>query len=258
MSGSLDAHTLYELIMARARHPGVVQQVALGLSWSLASVRMDDGGMARGLCFSPTDAPRNLSWPGSLAGRDAAELVSWLLHWNTCDATVGAAVANAIINYHSPLPARAQALHCAEAPHLAVFEHFKGRLAGSRVAIIGRYPGLDRYQGQFDFHCIERRPGPGDLPDAAADWILPRSDWVFITASSMANKTLPHLLNLSRHAQVVLMGPSMPWLAEWADFGVNYLAGVQIRDAERLLQILLEGGGTNIFGESVAYQLLPL
>ena len=48
------------------------------------------------------------------------------------------------------------------------------------------------------------------------------------------------------------------WLAEWADFGVNYLAGVQIRDAERLLQILLEGGGTNIFGESVAYQLLPL
>ena len=54
------------------------------------------------------------------------------------------------------------------------------------------------------------------------------------------------------------MGPSMPWVAEWADFGVNYLAGVRIRDAERLLQILLEGGGTNIFGESVAYQLLPL
>ena len=255
----VDAPVLYQQLLERGRQcEGVVRQIALGLSWSLASVEMEDGAIATGLCFSPTETPRNLPWPGTLKDRLSAELVPWLLRWNACEAVVGAAVINAVVNHASPLLDRAQPLHCRGAPHLAVFEHFKDQLVGKRVAIIGRYPGLDRYQDQFDFHCIERRPGMKDLPDTAANWVLPESDWVFITASSIANKTLPHLLTLSRNAQVVLMGPSMPWWPQWADFGVNYLAGVRVVNPDRLLQILLEGGGTNIFGESVTYQLLPL
>jgi uncharacterized protein (DUF4213/DUF364 family) len=81
---------------------------------------------------------------------------------------------------------------------------------------------------------------------------------VFITASSIANKTLPHLFELSKNAQVVLMGPSLPWLSGWRDFGVNYLAGVAVRDREKLFQIAAEGGGTRIFDEAVEYRLLAL
>jgi len=257
MPPALNADALYQLLIDRAQIAATLQQMALGLNWSLATVETA-GGVAHGLCFSPVQAPRNLPWPGSLAGMPVNGLIPWLLSWNDSEAVVGAAIVNAIINHQSSLLQQAQSLYCDTAPHLAVFEHFKPQLAGARVAIIGRYPGLDIYRDAFDFQCIERRPGPADLPDAAANWALPQADWVFITASSIANKTLPHLLGLCQHATVVLMGPSLPWLAEWADFGVNYLAGVSIDDPARLLQILLEGGGTRIFGESVTYQLLPL
>ncbi|MEE2730197.1 MAG: DUF364 domain-containing protein [Pseudomonadota bacterium] len=255
----VDAANLYGLIMDRARRPARVQQLALGLAWSLARVQAEDAEQAGvGLCFSPTEAPRNLPWSGSLAGRSADELIPWLCSWNSSEAVVGATVVNALINHTSPLPAQAQTLAFDPAPHLSVFDYFKPQLKQAKVAVIGRYPGLERFREDFDFTCIERRPGPGDLPDAAANWILPQADWVFITASSIANKTLPHLLSLCPQAQVVLMGPSLPWLPEWADFGVNYLAGVVVNDPDLLLKVLLEGGGTNIFVESVSYRLLPL
>ena len=258
MPSPVDANRLYNLIMDRAKGPAVLEQMALGLSWSQANLKFADGSLGHGLCFSPVEAPRNLPWPGSLSGRSVDELVPWLTSWDNSEAVVGAAVVNALINHDSPLLDKAQALHFSAAPHLSVFEHFKQQLKGAKVAIIGRYPGLDRFRQDFDFTCIERRPAAGDLPDAAANWILPQSDWVFITASSLANKTLPHLLNLSQSAKVVLMGPSMPWLSEWAEFGVDYLAGVRVNHPDLLLQILMEGGGTNIFVESVTYQLLPL
>ena len=258
MPSWVDADQLYRLIMDRATRPAVVQQMALGLSWSLATLETEDDSLGYGMCFSPTESPRDLPWPGSLSGREASELIPWLCSWNSSEAVVGAAVVNALINHDSPLPDMAQALSFSPAPHLSVFEHFKPQLKDAKVAIIGRYPGLDRYRNDFDFTCIERRPGTGDLPDAAANWTLPKADWVFITASSIANKTLPHLLNLSQNAKVVLMGPSLPWLPEWGEFGVDYLAGVAIQQPDLLLKILMEGGGTNIFVESVAYRLLPL
>lgn len=257
MPQRVQADLLYQLLIDRAQCTGTLRQMALGLSWSLAATETVDG-ISHGLCFSPTQAPRNLPWPGSLSGTAVSELIPWIESWNNSEAVVGAAVVNALINQNSLLLQQAQPLHNNAPPHLSVFEHFVPQLAGANVAIIGRYPGLERYQGQFDFNCIERRPGADDLPDAAANWVLPRADWVFVTASSIANKTLPHLLNLSQQATVVLMGPSLPWLQDWADFGVNYLAGVSIDRPERLLQILMEGGGTRIFGESVTYQLLPL
>ncbi len=254
----VDASCLYDLIIERARGPAVLEQMALGLSWSLACIRSESGEAGYGLCFSPTAAPRNLSWPGGLSGRSVSELTPWLMSWDPCEAVVGAAVVNALVNQASPLIERAKPLRCSEAPHLSVFEYFQPQLTGAKVAIIGRYPGLDRFRNRFDYTCIERRPGAGDLPDAAANWVLPEADWVFITASSIVNKTLPHLLNVSQQAKVVLMGPSLPWLSEWADFGVDYLAGVRVNHPDQLHRILMEGGGTNIFSESVNYQLLAL
>ena len=93
----------------------------------------------------------------------------------------------------------------------------------------------------------------GELPDTAAESILPQADWVFITASSIANKTLPRLLTLSARAHVVLMGPSVPWLDNWQAYGVDYVAGVAIKDPEALSQTLMEGGGTRIFSQGVGY-----
>lgn len=252
------APDLYALLCAKARDAGAVRRVLLGLNWSVAEI---DG--AAGLCFSPVEAPRTLPWSGTLAGRSAGELCDWVRSWNPCEAAVGAAVINAAVN--AAAPARFAALPLEEngPPHLRVFGHFAPQLRGARVAVIGHYPALREFlwreQGaSIDYQCIERRPQPGDLPDTAAEQVLPGADWVFITASSIANKTLPRLLQLSRSATVVLMGPSLPWLTEWAQFGVDYLAGVAVRDRELLFRVAAEGGGTRIFDAAVEYRLLKL
>ncbi len=251
-------NNVYPLLRERATSNAQVSRVFLGLNWTLAETEMQ-GATGSGLCFSPVDAPRILAWPGTLAGRPANELISWIDSWDSCQAAVGTAVVNAVINSQSRALTRAEALPAtAKAPpHLAVFDYFAPLVRGAKVVVIGSYPGLDSFKEFGDYRCIERRPRSGDLPDSASEFLLPQADWVFITASAIANKTLPRLLSLSRQAKVVLMGPSVPWLDEWADFGVDYLAGVNMRDPAHLAQIVAEGGGTRIFSSAVQYCVLP-
>lgn len=181
------------------------------------------------------------------------------LSFDPCEAAVGCAVINAVVNDGAnPCLLRAEPVVSAAPPHLRVFARFGTEIQGANVVVVGQYPGLAELWRGREYTCVERRSSPSTLPDTAAEYVLPRADWVFLTASALANKTLPRLLELSRAAKVVLMGPSLPWLEEWADFGVDYLAGVVVRDAEKLLQIAAEGGGTRIFEEAVEYRLLRL
>ena len=99
---------------------------------------------------------------------------------------------------------------------------------------------------------------PRKLAAVLAPETLAGADWAFITASSLANHSLPQLLQWARGARIVLMGPSTPWLAEWADFGVQYLAGVAVQEPKELFGIAAEGGGTRIFEQAVRYKVLDL
>jgi hypothetical protein len=110
------------------------------------------------------------------------------------------------------------------------------------------YPSLRLY----------RQPAPGDLPDTACEYLLPEAEWVFITASSIPNKTFPRLAELSRNAVSVLMGPTTPWLPDLYHFGIDYLAGVEIADNETLRQTVAEGGGVRIFDAGIRYRIAAL
>ena len=144
------------------------------------------------------------------------------------------------------------------AGNLAVFEHFLPQLIGKKVVVIGRYPHIERYAEQIDLQIIERQLTDGDYPDSACEFLLPKADWVFLTATSLINKTFPRLAELSQHATTVLMGPTTPWLPQLADFGIDYLAGVEITDAEKLQQTIAEGGGVRIFEIGVRYRVVDL
>ncbi len=174
---------------------------------------------------------------------------------------MGLAATNAIINCSDNLLLKSAlplTVSSQQSANLAVFEHFKPRLSGQRVVVVGRYPGLEQFCAGLTVTVLERLPTDHDLPDSAAEFVIPQADWVFITASAIMNKTLPRLLELARYAVTVLMGPSLPWLDEWADFHVDYLAGVRVVDTARCQQIVTEGGGMCLFGEGVQYALASL
>ncbi len=243
---------IYDLLIDYGQTNTPIEEIIIGLTWTMCKAE------GVGLCMSPAIPTRTLSWSGTLVNKPVAELSSWLRSWDSYQATVAMAAINAVINTNSPLPQQAIALTPATSANLSVFEYFMPQIQGKQVSVIGRYPGLTRYEQDMNINVIELNPAPGDFPAPASEYLLPESDWVFLTATSIPNKTFPRLVELSRDATVVLMGPTLPWLAEFADFGINYLAGVTVTNPTALRQTVAEGGGVRIFETGVRYHLLPL
>jgi len=245
----------YDLLQDYAADTAATTDVVIGLVWTYCEAE------ALGLAMSPAIPTRTLPWAGTLRGKPLAELASWVRSHDPYPSTVGMAAINAGIN-RLRLPAHGLVLEPKPDGNnnLVVFEHFLPQLRGKRIVTIGRYPGLDRFiaEHELDMKVLERHPGPGDLPDTACEFVLPDAEWVFITASSLANKTFPRLAELSRDAVTVLMGPTTPWLPELVHFGVDYLAGVDVVDEEALRQTVREGGGVRLFDTAVRYRITPL
>lgn len=248
-------YEIYDLLQDYAGGPEPVRAVVIGLVWTYCEAE------TMGLAMSPGIPTRTLPWAGTLRGKPLAELAGWVREFDPYQAAVGMAAVNAGINRLRLLP---DGVNLAPRPgvnnNLAVFEHFLPQMSGRRVVVVGRYPGLDQFVAAhgLDLTVLERQPGANDLPDSACEYLLPQAEWVFITATSIPNKTFPRLAELSRNAVTVLMGPTTPWLPELYHFGIDYLAGVEITDAETLRHTLSEGGGVRIFDEAVQYRVAPV
>jgi uncharacterized protein (DUF4213/DUF364 family) len=238
---------VYELLLDHATSNNSVEAVNIGLVWTLCKA-----GHC-GLAMSPQLPTRTLPWSGTLVGKSLHELSMWINEWDAYQATVGMAAINAAINAQA-LPAGISLT----AGNLAVFEYFLPQLIGKKVVVIGRYPHIERYAEHIDLKILERQPTANDYPDSACEFLLADADWVFLTATSLINKTFPRLAELAQHATTVLMGPTTPWLSQMADFGIDYLAGVEVFDAEKLQQTVAEGGGVRIFETGVRYRVVDL
>ena len=246
-------YEIYDLLQDYAAGPEAIREVLIGLVWTYCEAD------AVGLAMSPGIPTRTLSWAGSLRGKTVAELARWVREFETYPATVGMAAVNAAINRRHALP-DGVSLQPQAGGNLAVFEHFLPLIQGKKTVVVGRYPGLEAFvrANQLDVTVLERNPGHGDLTDAACEYRLPGAEWVFLTASSIPNKTFPRLAELSRNAVTVLMGPTTPWLPELHHFGIDFLAGVEIADPEILRATVAEGGGVRLFDEAVRYRVCPL
>jgi uncharacterized protein (DUF4213/DUF364 family) len=246
---------IYDLLLdAIHTTPAHVENLFMGLIWTLC--QNSDGGI--GLTMTVPTAKRTIPWSGSIANRKIYDVAQWITSWDIHKAIVGHAAINSILNQQNvsnllPLP------HHPIAANLAVFDYFLPHLKGQKVTIVGRYPKLEKYEDILDLTVIERYPQhDNDLLDSACEFILPQSDWVFLTATSLTNKTFPRLAELSKSAHTVLMGPSVPWLPALVEFNIDFLAGVTIESPDILRQTIAEGGGTRIFDQAVRYHILDL
>lgn len=239
---------VYELLLDYANNDSLVESITIGVVWTLCKAQHC------GLAMSPHSVTRTLPWSGTLVGKPLRELCAWINEWDAHQASIGMAAINAALNAKNALPDGINL----PSGNLAVFEHFLPQLLGKKVVVIGRYPHIERFSEQIDLHIIERQPNATDYPDSACEFLLPNADWVFLTATSLINKTFPRLAELAQHATTVLMGPTTPWLPQLADFGIDYLAGVEIYNAEKLQQTVAEGGGVRIFETAVRYRVVDL
>ncbi len=243
---------LYELLLDYCSSDMLIDNLIIGLVWTLCQ-----GKGATGLAMSPGIATRTLPWSGTLSGKAITDIAAWIFEWEPYKATVAMAAINSCINSR-PLPESTVIEAYEEHPNLSVFEHFLPQLHQQKVVVIGHYPGIERYQTQMQLTVLEKQPTGTDFPDSACEFLLPNADWIFLTASSIPNKTFPRLAELADNAKTVLMGPTVPWLPQLHEFGIDYLAGVEITDPTALYHTTAQGGGVRIFQNGVRYRIADL
>lgn len=203
---------------------GTAEKVLVGLNWTLVV-----GPHGVGLSHTPkrgTNGCSALPAPGSYAGRKLAELARLTAAENVFEKAIGHAAINAHHNRYDLTGKDINGLDLVED-------------RGEKTVVIGQFPGLAKRIPNAA--VIEREPRPGCYPESAAETLLPAAEQVLITASAMSNGSLAHLLQLARHAYVVLVGPSAPMSPLLFDFGVNAVSGLVARNTKALLQVAAEG-----------------
>ena len=217
-----DFFELYDALIDGISSDAVVADTLMGQCWTAV-----EAGAHFGMAMTtPVDtAPRMLS--GDYAGRSLREVAQTAKSWNLTEAGFGMAAINACYN----TPRRLEALHAYEP-----FDHYCTAgvdLYGKHIGVVGHL-NMPRsvYEQAASVWILERSPRPGDYPDSACDWLIPQCDVVIITASTLVNKTLPHLLDLAQNAYTILAGPSCPMCPALLNFGIDRIAGLVITDTE--------------------------
>lgn len=217
-----DFFELYDVLIQGVSSDALITDTLMGECWTAVETR-NHFGMAM---TTPVDtAPRLLS--ADHTGLSLKELAQAAKSWNLTEAGFGMAAVNAYYN----TPARLDSLGAYEP-----FERYCTNgvdLQGKHIGVVGHLnmpPSV--YEQAASLRILERNPRPGDYPDSACDWLLPQCDVVIITASTLVNKTLPRLLELSKNAYTILAGPSCPLCPQLLELGIDRIAGLVVTDTE--------------------------
>jgi len=238
-------HDIYLRLVECVASGKAVASCVAGLIWTLVQVG-SEGGLAATLC----DGLYESALPTTLDGIEARRLAEHVAGWNMFEASLGLATVNACCNCRDGVERwLGRPLGSGADPDL--FERLADRFEGGSVAVVGRFPGLAPLESRCRLVVLERDPSGADLPDQACEYVLAHQDCVVITGSAIANKTVPRLLELSRAAYVVLVGPSVPLVPMWFDYGVDLLAGSVVVDPEAVARAVRQGAHRRGFDDAV-------
>lgn len=238
---------LYDMLLDSADLQVEVEEVVRGLNWTYCRA----GSM--GLAPTVPGAP---SWQGSLRGRQLSQLAYWLTDWDRSRSAIGLAVVNAALNREADIVTANGALFKGNAALRHGIDWFLPLLRGKRVALLG--PLVDAFTahpGQYQLEHLALGDG-GIHP--ACEHLLPECDWVFINARTIADKSLPRLLELAADSRVVLYGAAVPWLDAWHHFGVDYLLGCEVDAPLSCQTAVSEGQDVEQCAEALHFRLINL
>ncbi|WP_371381346.1 Rossmann-like domain-containing protein [Sporomusa aerivorans] len=162
------------------------------------------------------------------------ELAAGIKSWNFIEASAGMAAINTW--YNSPLAATANGITLTNSLYSEdrlsdPFIAYQNAIKNKKVAVCGHFPYIEQLlRPVCELTLIDREPEEGDYPEAAAEYILPESDFVILSCTSLIYKTLPRLLALAQNAYVILVGPFTPLAPVLFSYGVSDLSGFVVKD----------------------------
>lgn len=203
---------------------GAARRVVVGLNWVLV-----ESPHGVGLAQTPERLGAACrAQAGDWTGKSLRDLAALARSWDPVAAAVGVAALNAHYNRFD-LDGDAvnglDALDCDPAG----------------LVVIGGFPGLaERLPGA---RVVDRRPAPGQYPAEAAQWLLPQAEGALITASALANRSLPELLRRCAQAPAVLVGPGAPLTPRLFEYGLAALSGLVCTDPDGMAAAVAQGAG---------------
>lgn len=233
---------MYDELIGRVPADIRVEECVVGLHWTL--VRSVGVGVAMTPRWEPYEGVTDA---GTIVGRPVRAIAERVKSWNDPDAALGLAAINSVVNAPGEI-VRTFGPQDEHQRGTNVFEAMSDELRGRRVAVVGHFRGLEPLAQACELTILERFRQPGDLPDPACEYVLSSQDYVFVTATTLINKTLPRLLELGRHARVVVVGPSAPMSPVLFAHGVRILAGQMVCDAAAVFRRIREGGRHDFTG----------
>jgi uncharacterized protein (DUF4213/DUF364 family) len=231
-----------QVLTIAAEHRATDIRVGLGYT----AVALEDGrcGLAFTLHEKEYESCTVVAEAGTLSGRKASELISWMKQPDETACAIGLATANALIG----------------APQGAVESDILDLLPVESEDAVGMIGYFGPLVGQIKkrarvLHIFERKPIPelGVLSDSAAGGLLPQCQVVILSATTLLNHTIDGLLDCCKVArEIAILGPSTPFLpGVFSRRGVTMLSGIQVVDGPRVLRVVSEAGGTRSFGPAV-------
>ncbi|KPU42518.1 hypothetical protein OXPF_43030 [Oxobacter pfennigii] len=199
---------------------------------------------------------------GNLIGKPLRQVAELVKSWNLPEASIGHAAINSF--YNNPVIARSNGVIFSDSRHTEdrlndPFITSQNAVKGKKVAVMGHFPYLETFfEPICELSIIDWEPiEEGDFPFAACEYILPQSDYVYISSRSMVDKTFPRLLELSKNAEhVVLVGPTTTLSPYLLQAGINDLSGFIIKDAEKAFNVVAGVFNSTVYstGQKVSFK----
>jgi len=169
---------------------------------------------------------------GFLTLMSAKELALWVLSEKIEKASVGMASINLLIDI--------QDSKCIE---MNASDIIKEKGKGKNISIIWHFPFVEELKGiAKNLWVIEKHPKIGDFPENDALKYLPQSDIVEISGTTLINHTFEKLISLCPSKCIkIILGPTSPLSPILFDFGIDYICGCKVIDANTILKFIAEG-----------------
>ncbi|WP_292376821.1 Rossmann-like domain-containing protein [Methanosarcina sp. UBA411] len=219
------------------------EDVRIGLAYTGVLISGNYGGVACTPLYEFSGCPA-LGFTETIKGKTADKMLELALSENPLEAAVGIATVNALSQMLRELEPENFTIS-----NVDVLDLIKPE---DRVAMVGYFgplvPKILKITEKFT--VLEKReiesPETRTLSSEKAREVLPQSDVIIISASTLANRTFDELLSLRGTArEVVLLGPSAPlYPAPFFARGITALMGTRILDPMTMLTLVSEAGGT--------------
>ena len=234
-----DPWELYDRLVADIPEGIAVRELGSGGSWCFVDAECGMG-IAHRVTYGAAGPMR-----ADIRSLDLRSLAELSRSWNYEEASFALAAVNAWHTSAERLERLGADVAGARGADRASANPFSGLLdsvVGKKVAVIGHFPNVELLEGRCDLAVLERTCASElDTPDSACEYVLPHQDYVFVTGTTLINKTAPRLLDLSASAVTVMVGPTSPACGALFDFGCDVIAGSVVVDAPYAHVAVLEG-----------------